>query len=77
MEKELPESAHGPNVKYREHSIFYNPRMPAAVRDDKLTVHICQVSTASMLPFAAHTRERTQLVHSARFHQGRLCMAGQ
>ncbi len=48
MEKELPESAHGPNVKYREHSMFYNPRMPAAVRDDKLTVHICQVCPLSL-----------------------------
>eukprot|EP00884_Botryococcus_braunii_P011897 jgi/Botrbrau1/20708/Bobra.0058s0037.1 len=42
MERQMPEVAHGPNVRYREHSLFYNPRMPPQVRDDRLVVYICK-----------------------------------
>lgn len=43
MERPLPEVSSGPNVQYREHSFFYNPRVPATVREDKLIVYTCKV----------------------------------
>lgn len=40
--EKLNEHDFGPRVHFREHTFLDNPRLPAAVRDDKVVVEMCQ-----------------------------------
>ncbi|XP_051137069.1 arabinosyltransferase XEG113-like [Andrographis paniculata] len=42
MLKKLPEEEFGPGIRFREYSLFDNPRMPGKVKDSWLDVHLCR-----------------------------------
>lgn len=45
MSRQMPPQEFGPDIDFRESSFMSNPRMTPAVRDNKLTVRLCEPSS--------------------------------